>query len=51
MWPGLADNDESSSPMRAIARMREGRGGMRRVVERRTWRWRWRAGRDVGVGV
>lgn len=43
MWPGLADNDEASSPMRAREnqgcweREREGmsveRDGMRRVLE------------------
>lgn len=47
MWPGLADNDESSSPTRPIGRMREGRGGMRRVVQGR--RWRARAARDGGI--
>lgn len=50
MWPGLADNDESSSPARVRenhgcykrgrerVRLREERDGMRQVDEGRKWR-------------
>lgn len=44
MWPGRADNDESSSPPRASedqgerGRMSEERAGMRREVEGTRWR-------------